>query len=32
MAQDRIIYKLISRGGGMDGRDHTDQGGRLWPS
>ena len=29
MAQDRIVYKLISRGGGIDGRDHTDQGGEL---
>lgn len=29
MAQDRIVYKLISKGGGIDGRDHTDQGGQL---
>ena len=26
---DRIVYQLITKGGGMDGRDHTDRGGKL---
>lgn len=26
---DRIIYLLISSGGGIDGRDHTDKGGQM---
>lgn len=24
---DRIIYVLVTQGGGVDGRDHTDKGG-----
>lgn len=27
--EEKIVYKLISKGGGVDGRDHTDKGGRL---
>jgi hypothetical protein len=26
---DKIIYLLVSTGGGVDGRDHTDKGGRI---
>lgn len=26
---DRIVYTLTSAGGGQDGRDHTDKGGKL---
>jgi len=26
---DRIIYKVVSKGGGMDGMDHTDKGGKI---
>ena len=27
--KEQIIYKLISKAGGIDGRDHTDKGGQL---
>lgn len=26
---DRIVYMVISNGGGIDGRDHTDKGGKV---
>lgn len=26
---DTIIYTLVSKGGGIDGRDHTDKGGNV---
>lgn len=26
---DRIIYKLVTKGGGIDGRDHADKGGKI---
>lgn len=26
---DKIIYQVISKGGGMDGMDHTDKGGQV---
>lgn len=26
---DTIIYTLIAKGGGIDGRDHTDKGGQI---
>lgn len=26
---DTIVYKLVSVGGGIDGRDHTDTGGEV---
>jgi hypothetical protein len=26
---DRIVYLVVSNGGGVDGRDHTDKGGKI---
>lgn len=26
---DKIIYTLVTKGGGVDGRDHTDKGGDV---
>lgn len=26
---DTIVYTLVSKGGGVDGRDHTDKGGHV---
>ncbi len=26
---DTIVYTVVSRGGGMDGMDHTDKGGKV---
>jgi hypothetical protein len=27
--QDRILYIVVTEGGGQDGRDHTDKGGKV---
>lgn len=27
--EDRIVYTLVSKGGGVDGKDHTDKGGQI---
>jgi hypothetical protein len=29
MTDDRIVYTLVTRGGGIDGMDHTDKGGQV---
>ena len=26
---DQIVYTLVSNGGGVDGKDHTDKGGKI---
>lgn len=26
---DKIVYMLVTKGGGIDGRDHTDKGGEI---
>lgn len=26
---DRILYTVLTKGGGQDGRDHTDRGGKI---
>ena len=27
--REKIVYQLIAKGGGVDGRDHTDKGGKV---
>lgn len=27
--KDQIVYQVVTKGGGVDGRDHTDKGGRI---
>jgi hypothetical protein len=29
MSKDQIVYQVVTKGGGMDGMDHTDKGGKI---